>query len=101
MSTLPPGVSERTFGQAIQRFERAVGKQWVFTSDEDVGYLPPTYPGYVMPPEERIPSLLPSSGPIGMPGDPDQQRRILEATLNLLEQDAPTGIVELNEGMLG
>ena len=36
MSMLPPGVSEKVFGQAIRRFEGVVGKEWVFTSDEDV-----------------------------------------------------------------
>ncbi|HEX5419029.1 MAG TPA: FAD-binding oxidoreductase [Gammaproteobacteria bacterium] len=36
MAILPPGVSEKNFTQAIQRFERIVGDEWVFTSDEDV-----------------------------------------------------------------
>ena len=42
---------------------------------------------------------LPSSSPLGMPGNIEQQRRVLEATLDLLEHDAPTGIIELNEGL--
>jgi len=42
---------------------------------------------------------LPSSSPIGMPGNAEQQRRVLEATLKLLERDAPTGVIDLDEGM--
>src|SRR5580700_7780911 len=33
---VPPGVSVADFREAIQQFEAAVGKDWVFTSDEDV-----------------------------------------------------------------
>jgi len=40
---------------------------------------------------------LPGSSPLGRPGDQEQQRRILDATLDLLEQDAPTGIIDLDE----
>lgn len=40
---------------------------------------------------------LPPTTPVGMPGDLDQQRRVLEATLGLLEKDAPTGIIDLDE----
>src|SRR3970282_411964 len=34
--SVPPGISERVFSQAIGQFEQAVGREWVFTSDEDV-----------------------------------------------------------------
>lgn len=33
---LPPGVSSADFSAALAKFEQAVGKEWVFTSDEDV-----------------------------------------------------------------
>jgi len=33
---IPPGVSAGDFAEAIKQFEEAVGKEWVFTSDEDV-----------------------------------------------------------------
>ena len=33
---LPPGVSRTDFAEAIKQFEAALGKEWVFTSDEDV-----------------------------------------------------------------
>ncbi len=36
MAVLPPGVSAATFAAAIKEFEAAVGKEWVFTSDEDL-----------------------------------------------------------------
>ena len=36
---LPPGVSQRDFSEALTQFAAAVGKEWVFTSDEDVDAL--------------------------------------------------------------
>jgi 4-cresol dehydrogenase (hydroxylating) len=36
MPILPPGVSARDFTAATRAFEEAVGRDWVFTSDEDV-----------------------------------------------------------------
>ncbi|MBZ5695952.1 MAG: FAD-binding oxidoreductase [Acidobacteriia bacterium] len=32
----PPGVSASDFAAAIEQFEKVVGKEWVFTSDEDI-----------------------------------------------------------------
>ncbi len=40
-------------------------------------------------------TTLPSDSPIGLPGRSDQQRKLLETTLALLERDAPTGIVDI------
>ena len=48
------------------------------------------------PPRITI-TKLPRGSTIGMPGDQAQQRRVLEATLGLLEQDAPIKMVRLNE----
>ena len=36
MAILPPRVTAAQFGSAIKQFEAAVGKEWVFTSDEDL-----------------------------------------------------------------
>mgnify|MGYP003346323471 FL=1 len=36
MAVLPPGVSAETFAAAVKEFEAAVGKDWVFTGDEDL-----------------------------------------------------------------
>ena len=33
---IPPGLSQGDFAEALRRFEAAVGRQWVFTSDEDL-----------------------------------------------------------------
>jgi hypothetical protein len=41
-------------------------------------------------------TTLPSDSPVGLPGNFIQQRRLLEATLSLLERDAPTGIIDLD-----
>ena len=40
---LPPGVSQSDFSAAIAAFEQAIGKAWVFTSDEDVGLYRDAY----------------------------------------------------------
>lgn len=42
-------------------------------------------------------TYLPAGSPLGMPHDTAQQRRVLTATLKLLELPAPTGIVYLGE----
>jgi (+)-pinoresinol hydroxylase len=36
MAILPPGVSAERFEQAIRRFQDAIGRDWVFTSDDDL-----------------------------------------------------------------
>ena len=40
---LPPGVTERNFQRAIERFKSVVGAEWVFTSDEDVALYRDAY----------------------------------------------------------
>ena len=53
---IPPGVSASDFAAAIKAFEDAVGKQWVFTSDEDVALYRDAYSPFVGEPEERFAS---------------------------------------------
>ena len=53
---IPPGVSESDFATAIAQFEAAVGKQWVFTSDEDLNLYRDAYSPLFGEPEERIAS---------------------------------------------
>src|SRR5687768_5684747 len=36
MAVLPPGVSAEDFGSAVKQFQAAVGRDWVFTGDEDL-----------------------------------------------------------------
>lgn len=52
---------------------------------------------YLTAPPRLTATYLPEGSPLGMPGDAVQQKRILSSTLKLLELDAPTGIVYLNE----
>lgn len=54
---LPPGVSSADFADAIKQFSEAVGKQWVFTSDEDVDLYRDSYSPFWHEEEEPIPSL--------------------------------------------
>lgn len=52
---------------------------------------------YMSAPPRLTATYLPAGCPIGMPGDKAQQRRILKATLDLLEVHSPTGIIYLSE----
>jgi 4-cresol dehydrogenase (hydroxylating) len=52
----PAGVPESDFAEAIRRFEAVVGKEWVFTSDEDVALYRDAYSPYWGEPEERLAS---------------------------------------------
>ena len=53
---VPPGVSASDFAAAIQQFQDAVGKEWVFTSDEDVALYRDAYSPFMGEPEERLAS---------------------------------------------
>ena len=52
----PPGVSEADFSSAIEGFAGAVGKQWVFTSDEDVSTYRDAYSPLWGEPGEKVAS---------------------------------------------
>ena len=53
---LPPGVSRRDLSQALAQFEAVVGKEWVFSSDEDVDLYRDSYSPFWHEAEERVPS---------------------------------------------
>jgi (+)-pinoresinol hydroxylase len=53
---VPPGVSGRDFSDALRQFEEAVGKDWVFSSDEDVDPYRDSYSPFWHEEEEPIPS---------------------------------------------
>ncbi len=53
---VPPGVSQREFDAALRAFERAVGAEWVFTSEEDVALYRDAYSPYKGTPEEKVAS---------------------------------------------
>ena len=53
---VPPGVSPGDFASAIKQFEEAIGKEWVFTSDEDVDLYRDSYSPFWHESEEPIPS---------------------------------------------
>ena len=40
---VPPGVSPRDFDDALKKFEEALGKEWVFTSDDDINTYRDSY----------------------------------------------------------
>jgi (+)-pinoresinol hydroxylase len=56
MMRVPPGVSPSDFADALKQFEEAVGKDWVFTSDEDVALYRDAYSPFWGEPEELVAS---------------------------------------------
>ena len=56
MAILPPGVNANQFAAAIRQFEAAVGKEWVFTSDEDLHAYRDHFSYIKDQPNELIPS---------------------------------------------
>jgi (+)-pinoresinol hydroxylase len=53
---VPPGVSSEDFSGALRQFEQAVGKEWVFTSDEDVALYRDAYSPFWGEPDELVAS---------------------------------------------
>ena len=52
----PPGVSSADFAAAIEQFAAAVGKEWVFTSDEAVNTYRDAYSPLWGEPGEKVAS---------------------------------------------
>jgi len=53
---IPPGVSPADFSAALAQLENAVGKAWVFTSDEDMETYRDSYSPFWHEEEDRVPS---------------------------------------------
>jgi (+)-pinoresinol hydroxylase len=53
---VPPGVSPSDFADALKQFEAVVGKEWVFTSDEDVALYRDAYSPFLGEPDEIVAS---------------------------------------------
>jgi 4-cresol dehydrogenase (hydroxylating) len=53
---IPPGLNQRDFDRALRAFEAAVGRDWVFTSDEDVALYRDAYSPFKGEPDERTAS---------------------------------------------
>jgi hypothetical protein len=51
--SVPPGVSERDFARAVARFESVVGRDWVFTTDEDTALYRDAYSPFWNEAEEK------------------------------------------------
>ena len=56
MPSPPPNMNERDFRGALARIEEVVGRDWVFTSDEDVALYRDAYSPLWGEPEERYAS---------------------------------------------
>jgi (+)-pinoresinol hydroxylase len=59
----PPGMTSAQWALAVGEFERVVGHDWVFTSDEDLDLYRDAYSPFLNEPDERIASgaLAPST----------------------------------------
>src|SRR5215468_1659502 len=53
---LPEGVTQANFDRALREFEKAVGSQWVFTSDADIALYRDAYSPFQGEPDERVAS---------------------------------------------
>lgn len=53
---VPPGVTPQDFSTALEQFAKAIGREWVFTSDDDVDLYRDSYSPFWHEPEEPIPS---------------------------------------------
>jgi 4-cresol dehydrogenase (hydroxylating) len=53
MAIVPQGVSPTDFAEALRQFESAIGKEWVFTKDEDVDLYRDAYSPFWGEPDER------------------------------------------------
>ena len=53
---VPPGVSEKDFVDALKQFEAAIGKEWVFSSEEDTDLYRDAYSPFWNEPEDPVPS---------------------------------------------
>ncbi|MDB5684088.1 MAG: pchF 3 [Sphingomonas bacterium] len=53
---VPPGVSPADFAAALAEFGRIVGKEWLFTSDEDLDLYRDSYSPLAGEPDERVAS---------------------------------------------
>jgi hypothetical protein len=53
---LPPGVSARDFANALRQWERVVGREWVFSSDEDLDLYRDSYSPFWHEPDDPVPS---------------------------------------------
>ena len=53
---LPPGLSSKDFADALRQFGEAVGKEWVFSSDEDVDLYRDSYSPFWGEPDELVAS---------------------------------------------
>jgi len=63
--TTPPGVSAADFSAAIGKFIQAVGREWVFTSDEDVALYRDAFSPFQGEPEERVASAAVAPESVG------------------------------------
>ena len=59
---IPHGVSQADFAAAIAGFEAAVGKDWVFTSQEDTDLYRDAYSPFWGEPETSFSSGSPQNG---------------------------------------
>ena len=53
---IPPGISKKDFQSAVSQWQKAVGDEWVFTSDQDVDLYRDAYTPFRHETNEIIPA---------------------------------------------
>jgi 4-cresol dehydrogenase (hydroxylating) len=53
---VPPGLTDRQFSRALDELAEAVGREWVFTTDEDMSLYRDAYSPFWSEAEDRVPS---------------------------------------------
>ena len=61
---VPPGVSGKDFADALRQFEEAIGKDWVFSSDEDTDLYRDAYSPFWHEPEDPVASAAVAPGSV-------------------------------------
>jgi FAD/FMN-containing dehydrogenase len=61
----PPGVSERDFSRALDELAGAVGREWVFTTDEDLNLYRDAYSPFWNEAADRVPSAAVAPDSVG------------------------------------
>jgi FAD/FMN-containing dehydrogenase len=62
---VPPGLTERAFSRALNEFAEVVGREWVFSSDEDIELYQDAYSPFWNEDEDRVPSAAVAPDGVG------------------------------------
>ena len=82
---LPPGLNQKDFADALRQFEQALGREWVFSSGEDVNLYRDSYSPFWHETEEPIPSAA-----VYRNGAPSRNANIASPSTRSSQSGSPT-----------